>query len=114
MQRFYSLGFTLAFLIALPYFLFQVLCHRKYCSSFIERLGILPNQIRLRPAGGIWIHAVSAGEVLSALPLIKKVRQRWPNRPVFLSTTSSSGQLIARQNCTDLDDIFYFQEIFLH
>ena len=108
MQRFYSLGFTLAFLIALPYFLFQVLCHRKYCSSFIERLGILPNQIRLRPSGGIWIHAVSAGEVLSALPLIKKVRQRWPNRPVFLSTTSSSGQLLARQNCTDLDDIFYF------
>ena len=108
MQRFYSLGFTLAFFIALPYFLFQVLCHRKYSSSFIERLGILPNQIRLRSPGGIWIHAVSAGEVLSALPLIKKIRQRWPTRPVFLSTTSSSGHLLARQNGTDLDDIFYF------
>ena len=108
MQRLYSLGFTLAFLIALPYFLFQVLCHRKYCSSFVERLGILPNQIRSCPPGGIWVHAVSAGEVLSALPLLKKIRKRWPNRPVFLSTTSSSGHDLARQNYIDLDNIFYF------
>lgn len=108
MRQLYSLGFTLAFLIALPYFLIQGLRHRKYFSSFPQRLGILPKDIQLCPPGGIWIHAVSVGEVLSVVPLIKKIRQRWPHRAVFLSTTSGSGQNLARQHLSTLDGIFYF------
>ena len=108
MRRLYSLGFTLAFLIALPYFIFQAVRHRKYLSSFPERLGILPNDLRLRPAGGIWIHAVSFGEVLSVLPLIKQIRQRWPQKGIFLSTTSRTGQELARNNRNGLAGVFYF------
>ncbi len=108
MRRLYSLGFTLAFLIALPFFILQAVRHRKYLSSLPERLGILPNHIRLSPAGGIWIHAVSVGEVLSVLPLIKQIRQRWPQRGIFLSTTSRTGQEMARQNRNGLEGVFYF------
>lgn len=107
-RRLYSLGFTLAFLLALPYFLFQALRHRKYLSSLSERLGILPTQIGKGPAGGIWIHAVSVGEVLSVLPLIKQIERRWPGRPLFLSTTSRTGQELARRNREGLAGVFYF------
>ena len=107
-RRLYSLGFTLAFLLALPYFLFQALRHRKYLSSLSERLGVLPREIGTGPAGGIWVHAVSVGEVLSILPLVKQIRQRWPGRPLFLSTTSRSGQELARKNRQGLAGIFYF------
>ena len=107
-QQLYSLGFTLAFLLALPYFLIQALGHRKYLSSLPERLGILPGEIASAPAGGIWIHAVSVGEVMSVLPLIKKMGRRWPGRPLFLSTTSQSGQELARKNRQGLSGVFYF------
>lgn len=107
-RRLYSLGFTLAFLLAVPYFLFQALLHRKYLSSLSERLGILPGEIGTGPEGGIWVHAVSVGEVLSVLPLIKQIRQRWPGRPLFLSTTSRTGQELARKNRRRLAGVFYF------
>ena len=107
-RRLYSLGFTLAFILALPYFLIQALRHRKYLSSFPERLGILPREIGTGPAGGIWVHAVSVGEVLSVLPLIRQIRRRWPGRPLFLSTTSRTGQELARKNRQGLAGVFYF------
>ncbi len=107
-RRLYSLGFTLAFLVALPWFLFQALRHRKYLSSLSERLGILPREIGAGPAGGIWVHAVSVGEVLSVLPLIKQIERRWPERPLFLSTTSRTGQELARKNRQGLAGVFHF------
>lgn len=107
-RRLYSLGFTLAFLLALPYFLIQALRHRKYLSSLPERLGILPGEIGMGPAGGIWVHAVSVGEVLSVLPLIRQIGRRWPGRPLFLSTTSRTGQELARNNRKGLAGVFYF------
>ena len=107
-RRLYSLGFTLAFLLALPYFVIQALIHRKYLSSLPERLGILPQEIGTGPEGGIWVHAVSVGEVLSVLPLIRRIGRRWPGRPLFLSTTSRTGQELARKNRNGLAGVFYF------
>ena len=107
-RRLYSLGFTLAFLLALPYIVIQALIHRKYLSSLPERLGILPQEIGTGPEGGIWVHAVSVGEVLSVLPLIRRIGRRWPGRPLFLSTTSRTGQELARKNRNGLAGVFYF------
>ncbi|MGH9427725.1 MAG: glycosyltransferase N-terminal domain-containing protein, partial [Terriglobia bacterium] len=78
MHLLYSLVFTLGFTAALPYFLFQALLHRKYFSSFWQRFGILPVAVSSGAKGGIWIHAVSVGEVLAILPLIQAVQARWP------------------------------------
>jgi len=70
-----------------------------------ERLGsISPNKKR-----GIWIHAVSVGEVGAAEPIIKILRKRLPETPIFLSTVTSTGREVAKKNLGKwIDYLFYF------
>jgi tetraacyldisaccharide 4'-kinase len=45
----------------------------------------------------VWFHAVSVGEVLSAVELIGRLRTRRPELPVHLSTTTLAGRTTAEQ-----------------
>ena len=108
MHFLYSLVFTLGFAAALPYFLFQALLHRKYLSSFWQRFGILPKAISLSQSGGIWIHAVSVGEVMAVLPLIQAVQARWPERRLVISTATLTGQTLARKKLAAEIGVLYF------
>ena len=100
---------TLVVLVALsPYFLYQALRHKKYVGSLGQRLGYLPVSFNLDAEPSIWIHAVSVGEVLSARPVIAELRRQHPSLRLFLSTTTMSGQQVARRSITDVDGVFYF------
>ena len=108
MYLLYSVA-TLIVLVALsPYFLYQALRHKKYVGSLGQRLGYLPVTLNLDGEPSIWIHAVSVGEVLSTRPVIEELRKRYPSLRLFLSTTTRSGQQVARRSVTDVDGIFYF------
>ncbi|QUM82613.1 lipid IV(A) 3-deoxy-D-manno-octulosonic acid transferase [Moritella sp. 5] len=39
----------------------------------------------------IWIHAVSVGEVIAATPIIKALQQHYPEQPLLITTTTSTG-----------------------
>jgi 3-deoxy-D-manno-octulosonic-acid transferase len=104
----YSLVMLVAFVAASPYFLYQALRHNKYVGSLGQRLGYLPLSFNLDGDESIWVHAVSVGEVLSARPLISELRARYPKLRVFLSTTTLTGQQLARRSVSDVDAVFYF------
>lgn len=42
-----------------------------------------------------WIHALSVGEVTSAVPLVQGLRQQYPNAMLIFSTTTRSGAEVA-------------------
>lgn len=92
------------FLMA-PVFLVRALRHRKYIGSLRERLG----HVHVRPSAQqtLWIHAVSVGEVLAAEPFVRAAARGLPGWRVVLSTTTATGQRIARERFPDLD-VFYF------
>src|SRR5207247_3211101 len=56
----------------------------------------------------IWIHAVSVGEVLTARALLPELKERYPRLRLFLSTTTMTGQQIARNSLQYIDEVFYF------
>jgi len=104
----YSL-ITLAVLVALsPYFVYQALRHNKYVGSVRQRLGYLPVSLNLDGDESIWVHAVSVGEVLAARTLIADLRSAYPRLRLYLSTTTLTGQQLARRSVGDVDGVFYF------
>src|SRR5512138_1630597 len=82
--------------------------HNKYVGSFGQRLGYLPVSFNLDGDESIWIHAVSVGEVLTARAILPQLRDRYPKLKLFLSTTTITGQQIARNNLQYVDEVFYF------
>jgi 3-deoxy-D-manno-octulosonic-acid transferase len=103
----YSVATLIALVALAPYFLYQALRHNKYVGSLGQRLGYLPVSFNLDAEESIWVHAVSVGEVLAARPIVAGLKGRYPALRVFLSTTTLSGQKLAR-SVSDADAVFYF------
>jgi 3-deoxy-D-manno-octulosonic-acid transferase len=107
----YSLLMGLAAVVLLPYWLIQGLRHGKYLSNLSERLGLsFPGLSRISSPGAaaIWIHAVSVGETLSGVTLARQLKEAHPNRPLIISTTTMTGQVLARERMPLADAVIYF------
>ncbi len=90
------------------YFAARLLTNRSYRPQFRERLGFLPQSFTRTKAGSIWLHAVSVGEVASAIPLIREWKANQPLTPIYLSTSTVGGRKAAlRQTASLVDGIFY-------
>src|ERR1700686_1741519 len=118
-------------LLSLPYWLYQSLRHGKYRSGLAERLGKVPSRLirsaaapatvaaacpeaaegtsrpRSHPDRVIWIHAVSLGEVLAVSGLVEQIQQTFPQHRVLVSTTTDTGQALARKRFGEAN-VFYF------
>jgi 3-deoxy-D-manno-octulosonic-acid transferase len=105
----YSVALGLAMLAGLPYWIFQMARHGKYCSGLGERLGRVPSRLRLPEAAEpvIWVHAVSVGEVLAVTGLVEELQRRFPRHRIFVSTTTDTGQALARRRFGE-GNVFYF------
>ena len=104
----YSVLIVTFFLVMSPYLAWQAVRHRKYIGSLRQRMGYLPISFNLDGEESIWIHAVSVGEVLTARALLPQLRERYPRLRLFLSTTTMTGQQIARTGLQSVDEVFYF------
>ena len=107
----YSFLMGLAALLLVPYWLVQGLRQGKYLSNLKERLGFsFPALGKLPPhsGGAIWIHAVSVGEALSGVALARRLKEAYPDRPLIVSTTTQTGQALARERMPFADAVIYF------
>ena len=102
----YSALLGLAMLISLPYWLWQRLRHGKYRSGLEQRLGRVPESLTSQQPT-IWVHAVSVGEVLAVSRVVELLKGRFPGSRVVVSTTTDTGQKLARAKFGD-ENVFYF------
>ncbi|HEY4906730.1 MAG TPA: 3-deoxy-D-manno-octulosonic acid transferase [Candidatus Acidoferrum sp.] len=107
----YSFLMALAAAVLSPIWIWKGLRQGKYLSNLGERLGSsFPGLGKLpaERAGAIWIHAVSVGEVLSGVALAQKLKAAYPQRPLIVSTTTQTGQALARERVKAADAVIYF------
>ena len=104
----YSILTSAAFVLGSPYFVYQALRHRKYVRSVPQRLGSLPITVNVDGEASIWIHAVSVGEALTARALVADLKAQYPQMRLFVSTTTITGQQVAKRALPQADAVFYF------
>jgi 3-deoxy-D-manno-octulosonic-acid transferase len=90
--RLYSLVLALLGLAYLPVFLVRKVWRAGHPLTLGERFGF----VRLRPGPErFWVHAVSVGEVMAAIPLVQALRLRWPEAEIVVSTVTATGARVA-------------------
>lgn len=108
----YSALMTIAAVVLTPYWIIQGTRHGKYFSNLRERLGFsFPAIENLPVAKGretIWLHAVSVGEALSSITLAKRLKDKFPESALVVSTTTMTGQAVAREKMPFADAVIYF------
>jgi len=104
----YTLAIVFLAIVLSPWFAYQAVRYRKYIGSLAQRMGYLPVSFNLDGDESIWIHAVSVGEALTARALIAELRERYPGLRIFLSTTTLTGQQVARTRLQGVDAVFFF------
>lgn len=89
---------TSLFLLLFPPFWFYSRITGRYSQSISQRIGLYPDRLVRTISGSprIWIHAVSVGEVSSAIAIIESLKALMPDCAVILSTTTEYGQAFAK------------------
>ena len=89
---------TSLFLLLFPPFWFYSRITGRYSQSISQRIGLYPDRLVRTISGSprIWMHAVSVGEVSSAIAIIESLKALIPDCAVILSTTTEHGQAFAK------------------
>ncbi|MBI5681794.1 MAG: 3-deoxy-D-manno-octulosonic acid transferase [Deltaproteobacteria bacterium] len=107
MYLLYNILLHISFILLLPYFLFKIIFIGKYREGISERFGFIPIGKVSSDKKRLWFHAVSVGETKAVMPLIKRLKAVMPDIDIIFSTTTSTGNEIAR-SYQFIDSVIYF------
>lgn len=83
--------YTLLICLALPFIFLRLLWKSRklpaYRMRMAERIGIYSQSLNK----SIWIHTVSVGETLAAVPLVKSLQTKYPTLPIVMTTMTPTG-----------------------
>lgn len=83
--------YSILFYLALPFVFLRLLLRSRnapeYRRRWSERLGFCPHQLK----SCIWVHAVSMGETIAAIPLIKMLKAKFPNDSILVTNMTPTG-----------------------
>ena len=100
MKFIYNLFLPIGFLFFLPGVIWKYRNRGGWKDTFRERFASFSHK-RIEELkefhGAVWIHAVSVGETVVALSLLKEYHRLHPERKFILSTTTTTGQELARK-----------------
>jgi len=100
----YNIPFTFFLIFAAPYFVFRALIGGRFRTELIQRIGFLPTLSLKRP---IWVHAASVGEVFCSIPLLKRIKEEFPQCEIILTTMTRTGNQTAKTYIPEADAVLF-------
>ena len=107
MHGLYTLAILIYLLARVPAIAYQRSRRGKSLGRMSDRVGRVPESLNPDHDRSVWIHAVSVGEVLTARSLLPDLRESYPQHRLLISTTTVTGQQVARELGDAVDGVFY-------
>ncbi len=104
----YSALLVLVLVVGSPYWLLRMAVSGRYRAGLSGRLGVVPAELReaVRGREVVWLHAVSVGEVMAAVEVVRGLAAARPRLVVAVSTTTKTGQELAKRRMEGMP-VFY-------
>jgi 3-deoxy-D-manno-octulosonic-acid transferase len=87
--------YTIIYTLLLPVILLRLLWRSRlapaYRQRWLERFGLFPAPDFNHNKPVVWLHAVSVGETLAAVPLVKRLQLEHPEWQWIITTTTPTG-----------------------
>lgn len=96
--------------LVLPGYFVRLFREAGFGQRFRQSFGLwTKSEIRaVADRGCIWLHAASVGEIVATSPVVKVIRQEFPDTPLLISVVTSAGYEMAKRIIPDADAIIYF------
>ena len=88
----YDISFNLFWIYSVPFIYFK---NNPYLK---RRWGLSPLPMLRSTNSNIWIHALSVGELLSVLPLLKRMKIEFPEKQIILTVSTKAGFRLSDNN----------------
>lgn len=93
--------YNVLLLLASPVIVLVLLAKKRCRRGLRQRLGLLPHAFLRRVEAGprriLWVHAVSLGEAVAAVPLVRELHRRYPDYRLVVSTVTETGREAVEQ-----------------
>lgn len=103
---FWNILYPLAVVFAAPFWMLKMFRRDGWGSGLLERIGLYDRAQEFERTGAVYIHAVSVGEVLLALKLITKWREKSGDHFVLVPTTAT-GLAVAQEKAPGFVRVIY-------
>ena len=103
---FWSVVYPVVVVLAAPFWMFKMLRRDGWGSGLLERVGFYDRDVEFERTGGVYLHAVSVGEVLLALKLIGQWKSVKGEHFVLVPTTAT-GMAVAREKAPEGVRVIY-------
>ncbi|NNM58470.1 MAG: 3-deoxy-D-manno-octulosonic acid transferase [Legionellales bacterium] len=84
--------YSLFFMLMVPFIVIRLYYKSRknsaYRKRWLERFGYFTPP---KTKGGIWVHVVSVGETIAAVPMIKALQKTYPDKPLIITTMTPTG-----------------------
>ena len=106
----YNVLLFIAAFFFIPFLMIKIVFVGKYRKSIGPKFGFIPQRVfeEMKGSPRIWVHAVSVGEVTAAAPIVSSLREIYPEACIVLSTSTETGQEMARRLVTDATSYIYY------
>jgi 3-deoxy-D-manno-octulosonic-acid transferase len=104
-------GFILSFPVILP----LILTSKKRRKTVLQRLGFnafscrkIKKNSSMPDHQPVWIHALSVGETLASVELVKTIKKSMPHRNIYFSVSTATGFDEAQKHLPNETDTIFF------
>ncbi|MBI2844130.1 MAG: 3-deoxy-D-manno-octulosonic acid transferase, partial [Armatimonadetes bacterium] len=109
MRVLYNLFLLVLIPLLVCYYLYRVFGSGKSRGSWRQQMGLLPEEVRRRSARPrVWLQVVSVGEVVASTSIVNELKRLVPDVELVISTTTATGQEMARRSIPDAEHVIYF------